>query len=694
MSAVAPPASPSVVEIPQQRRRPTYRTFRPDIQGLRAVAVLLVVLYHAGVPFLSGGYVGVDVFFVISGFLITGQLSRELDRTGRISLTDFYARRFRRLLPPAALVVIATLAFARFVMPFSQLASLTKDAFWAAFYGINYHLAVEGVQYQAASAPPSPLQHFWSLAVEEQFYAVWPLLMILCAFVGRRRFRRPLLVAAITTLTIVTLYLSVTTTPTAGSMAYFGSHTRAWELGFGALLGLASAWVSDTMPLPLARALGWSGLAAILVSAVAFDDRTPFPGWAALVPVLGGVAVIAAGCRVAPRTVDSGFLSHGVMQYIGRTSYAWYLWHWPMLILLPIWWGHELNLGERLEVVIIAFWFAILTYFLEDASHRSAWKARQWLMAGSGLSISMVAATSLVTVLMPSVQGNGAAVQRFALAKAEISQVQAAVDRGITTKGVPSNLTPSLADAVNDYPWETKQQCHAPLTQTYSLQCVYGDKAGRRTAVLLGDSHAEQWLNALEESARRTGWRIVNLTKAACPVAHVPVWNQDLNRNYDECTVFQRHVDDYVREIQPDLIIASEADAVGGGQYSATAWAADTYSSLAKLAGQRSSIVYIGDSPYMTNEANACLERNMSDAERCIYQRNFNLKWTDMYNAIRFKMQDAGVGYINTRDFFCNQQVCPPIVDNMLTHRDQGHVTNTYAKWLAPMFAPIFKDAS
>jgi peptidoglycan/LPS O-acetylase OafA/YrhL len=698
VATLSRPGEPGTVPNPQRRKKPepATRRFRPDIQGLRAVAVLLVVLYHAGLPGLRGGFVGVDVFFVISGYLITGQLARELDRTGRISLLGFYARRARRLLPPSTLVVLSTLVVAHFFMPYSQLVSLTKDALYAAFYGINYHLAIEGVNYQNASAPPSAFQHFWSLAVEEQFYLVWPLLMIICAVLGRKRLRRVLLIFAIVAISAITLKLSIATTPTDSSMAYFGIQTRAWELGLGALVALMSPVIAE-LPDQVMRALGWSGLVAVVGSAFALSDRTPYPGSAALIPVLGSAALIAAGTRAVDRSVESRVLSGGAMQYIGRSSYAWYLWHWPMLIVLPLWWGRDLVLWERLEVVFIAFWFAVLTYFLENASARSMWRAGRWVLTGLGLSATMALVASVVAILVPSLQGHGAAQAAIRLSSADQAVVTKALTESMSITAVPSNLTPAIKDAVYDAPLDQHVGCIADLKALTSKLCVLGDRHGQRTAVLVGDSHADQWLAALVPWAAKYHWKLIEATKSACPVPRFPVWEFDLKRIYTECSSYQRWRDQQIERIHPDLIIASGADAVGvSPDHPPKVWADATVGELRTLAAGTAKVLYIGDSPYLNEDGLGCIEKNVGNARACVYDRFLKSQpdWGQAYRLLGQEAVAAGFAYIDTRSYFCIEERCPLIVKNMLTHRDQGHVTSTYAGWLAPMFAPIFRNGA
>lgn len=665
------------------------RRFRPDIQGMRAVAVLSVVLYHAGVPLLTGGYVGVDIFFVISGFLITGLLFRELEATGRVSVAHFYSRRFKRLLPPAFMVILATLLFGRSVLPRDQLLSLTSDAFWAAVYGINYHLALEGIHYQSA-ATPSALQHFWSLAVEEQFYLVWPALLLIVGLVVARRWRRPAVTTLLALVFVASLIVSIRTTQTNVPMAYFSLQSRAWELAAGGLLAMATPLMLRLPDVAL-RWLGWAGLGAIGLALFLYDDATPFPGYTALLPVLGAVAVIAAGTRLVSGSVETRLLDLRSVQYIGRSSYAWYLWHWPMLVLLPVWLGRELVLWERLEVVFISYWFAVLTYFLENAAARSPWNHRRWLATGAAGSVLIIAATSLVTILMPSLQGRGAAAAVTQLRSPDPDGLDRSLARSLQTTAVPANLTPTLVNASKDYPWEPIG-CSAGLAQTVPHDCVFGDPKGLKTAVLIGDSHADQWLNALSTDAKARGWKLISMTKAACPVADLLVWNNDLKRPYTECQKFKAAAWPQIKAMKPDLIIASEADAVGASTVKASTWATSTVQQMRTLAGPKTKLVFLGDTPYMPAAANGCVEKHMDDVRACIYPINFNPVWTQFYRTMQATVTKNGIGYVDTRAFFCNRYVCPAVVDNMLTHRDQGHATRTYANWLAPMLAPIFEE--
>ena len=314
-----------------QRMRPT---FRPDVEGLRAVAVLAVIGYHAGARWLPGGYVGVDVFFVLSGFLITGLLLDEVRRTGTLSLPRFYARRARRLLPMSALVLVATVALGRFVLAPLDYGEVAGDVRSAALFGANWHFAAGATDYMS-DTDRSPVLHYWSLAVEEQFYVLWPLLIL--AAVGWRPAARPWLStvrrvgAVVAVLSVASFLLSATTSVSSGPFAYFGLHARAWELGAGALLAVSLPWL-PRLPPAVFLVLGWAGLFAVAIAAVRFDADTVFPGTAALLPVVGTMLLVVAGSQGTGRWGTTSLFSTRPLTYVGRISYAWYLWHWPLLI--------------------------------------------------------------------------------------------------------------------------------------------------------------------------------------------------------------------------------------------------------------------------------------------------------------------------------------------------------------------------
>jgi peptidoglycan/LPS O-acetylase OafA/YrhL len=304
------------------------KTFRADIEGLRAVSIIGVVLFHAKVPHLAGGFVGVDVFFVISGFLITGQLVRDAEQRGRIRLGSFYARRAKRLLPPAAIVIAATAVVALFSAPLLRVFTACFDLLWSIFYIGNWRFINQGNDYLAGTSDYNVALHFWSLAVEEQFYVVWPALVIVSLWVARRRAYpvRTVVCCVMAALSVASFAVGVWLTSADPGLAYMATYTRAWQFGAGALLAVAAP---RGLQFRYSWLLGWVGLVAIVCAVVQFNGTVPYPGWAALVPTLGAAAVIAAPSLSLERV-----LSTPIVALIGRWSYSWYLWHWPILVLV------------------------------------------------------------------------------------------------------------------------------------------------------------------------------------------------------------------------------------------------------------------------------------------------------------------------------------------------------------------------
>ena len=341
---------------------PGDRRFRPDIEGLRAVAVLLVVLYHARVPGMGGGYIGVDVFFLISGFVITGLLLRERGASGKTGLLEFYGRRCRRIIPAASVVTLATVVASYHWLGFIRAGQIAADARSSALFVANFHFIALGTNYVSAQHPPSPLQNLWSLAVEEQFYLVYPTLVLVLAVVWRRFGFERKLAGALVLAVVASLAWSIYETPRNATVAFFSPFTHAWELALGGLIALASPHLSR-LPKPWAVAMTWGGLAGVIAAAVAYDDRTAYPGSAAALPVLGTALVIAGGAATPARGAEL-LLGTRPSRWLGRLSYSLYLWHWPILTIAAQQAGKTLSLARNLLLCFFALGLSIVTYFL------------------------------------------------------------------------------------------------------------------------------------------------------------------------------------------------------------------------------------------------------------------------------------------------------------------------------------------
>ena len=335
----------------------------------------------------AGGFIGVDVFFVISGFLITGLLWREVATTDTVRLGRFYGARARRLLPAAATVAIATAIGAAIVLPPLQARKVFVDGIASILYVGNYRFATQGTDYLASDAPPSPFQHYWSLGVEEQFYLVWPVLIIGTAWLLRRSrnhaaLRAKPFVVVLALVGAASLAMAVLWTQTSPPWAFFSLPTRAWELAAGGLVALSiRQW--RRLPLRSAAIVGWGGLALIVLTCAQLDLGTPYPGTAALLPVLGTVLVIGGGCVTGTLGVGR-VLCLPAMGAIGRVSYSWYLWHWPVLLLLPPLLGEPSGLPSRLAATAVSAGLALITMHLVENPGRFTVALRRSARASLG----------------------------------------------------------------------------------------------------------------------------------------------------------------------------------------------------------------------------------------------------------------------------------------------------------------------
>jgi peptidoglycan/LPS O-acetylase OafA/YrhL len=683
--------APSGRQVPEHPSKPA--KFRPDIEGLRAFAVLAVVLYHADLFGVHGGFVGVDVFFVISGFLITRLLLESVGEHGIRALPTFYARRIRRLLPAAMTVVVATVVAARIWAPPLSVRPTATDGIFTTFYGLNYRLAVEGTQYLNEGSAPSPLQHFWSLAVEEQFYLCWPILIVLVVYLGRRH-RNALLGFLLAAIVLVSFCYSVILTPADAPWAYFSLGTRAWELGLGALVALGASQLTR-LPGDVALVGGWLGLAAVLIAAFAYNGQTPYPGSAAALPDVGAAVIIACGCAV--QRGAGGLLGVRPLQFAGRMSYSWYLWHWPMLVIAPMILGHALGWGERLAVVVLSLAAAVITFKLIENPARSLRLPNlQWLAGGLVLSGSAVLAAVVVLGNLPPLVGTGADATVVHASRATptvIAEMKAAVLAGLNTMDAPRNLTPEPARAHGDVPISSYDGCHASLFAVHQGPCVFGDRTGKYTVVLIGDSHMQQWEPAFNRAGAYAHWRVVDWTKSGCPPQDLTVYSPVLKHTYHSCNVWRALTLRRIAALNPAVVVMTGLDTEEAPRTSPTAYADATVATVRTL--QRTTtakIVYMEDTPFPGYNVASCVAAHLDDVKAC------NLPLSHAYDqarhqAINRALQRArGVTLVNPADWICAGRTCPAVVGNLLVFRDQSHLSVEFSEWLTPMITSLLDE--
>jgi peptidoglycan/LPS O-acetylase OafA/YrhL len=679
--------------------------FRPDIEGLRAVAVTLVVLSHAGIATFAGGYIGVDVFFVISGFLITTLLVKELGRTGTISLPGFYARRATRLLPASTMVLVATLAASWLWLPSTRFPSISTDALFSTFYGINWRLAAEGTDYLNATAAPSPLQHLWSLAVEEQFYLVWPLLLLAIWAWRRGTSHRIPIAVALAAMAVASLAVSIRQTESAAPWAYFGAHTRAFELAIGALVAIGAA-ACARIPKVVSIVATWAGLTAVVAAAVVFDDHTAFPGSAALLPVLGTAATIAGGTAAA-RGGAGMLLGTWPFRQIGKFSYGWYLWHWPALMIGPAALGRPPSLELNLALAVAALGLSVVTYHLVENPIRThpRLKARPARGLGLGLLLSASAAALALVAgqLTPPLPTGPAAVDTAAeLAGTADPQTRltALITASAQQKRMPANLTPRLRDAGADVPAIYGDLCHLNYDGArQDRPCVYGDPNGTRTMYLIGDSHAAHWFPGFDQAAARHGWRLVAMTKSACQVPSVLVWNEPLKRPYTECVSWRDQIFERIRADRPAMVVLASNDMDNGGMIDGQGrriptsgraddplWVQGWQRSFERLRQPGTKLVLLQDSPWPRGTAPECAATNAQDVTACNRPRAKSIVEPNRRRAVAAAARAQGVAVVDPVPWFC-AATCPIVVGDTLVFKDNSHLTTRYAEALAPVIA-------
>lgn len=610
-----------------------------QIQGLRALAAILVTLFHA--KWVSGGFIGVDIFYVISGFLITGLLLREIDRSGTINFKEFYSRRFKRLLPTSFFVLAITAVVSWMLIPATMRTSLGRDVIAASLYVSNYLFAWWQADYQNLDATPSPVIHYWSLAVEEQFYLVWPLLILLFFTLSKYLKNRMVLTYLVATITLASFIFSIYQTENSPIWAFYSLPTRAWELGLGALLVLVP-------PFKTRKFIGLIGFVLLIISAFLFNESTPFPGLNAALPVIGTVLLIATINSWPPFLNDVA--NSRISQWLGEISYPLYLWHWPLLVLPSTYFARPLEVYERLLAIAATILLADLTHRFIEEPYRNK-KILPLLV------YKKAAYVTGISVFM------GAVIMFTNSDKIDISGIKGAV---------------SLAQ-IKARPQIYDDGCHANYAQTKSGKCEYGKLDSDKTMVLYGDSHAAQWFPALIEIANRSGYKLISLTKSACPSVETVRRDQG-GFKMSRCVQWRENTIKRIQDIEPDVLIMSSF------QYFAQPpqfndrtqwWNEGQRKLLNQVKNSSPHLIYITDTPHPTRDIPACLS-NYSITECNTSERSKNLSI-------------PGFKVIDPNPWLCSS-VCPAVKDGVVAYRDASHISVDISLALIPRLTQALRD--
>ncbi|MDQ8155461.1 MAG: acyltransferase family protein [Gemmatimonadota bacterium] len=658
-------------------------TFREDIHGLRGIAILLVVAYHVHSRTFSGGFVGVDIFFVLSGFLITGILLRESAASGRINLLEFYARRARRLLPASAAVFLATVAVAAIVLsPLEQL-TLSSAGVTTALYVSNLFFLRESTDYLASPPEGNPFLHTWSLSVEEQFYVVWPTVIWVVVATWRRPSAR---IGAIALLAAASFGLNVWLTGFAQPWAFFGPAARVWEFGAGALVAM---WPREGRPVPptFCDALVGLGLALIVASATWMGRDTTFPGVAAAVPVAGTVLILAFGHR---STVTSRALRLRPLQWFGDVSYVWYLWHWPVIVfadaLIP-----DLGPAGFAATGLASLALSAATRrVLEDTVRFSP-------------ALSPKPALTLALALLVTATDTGAAA---------LWRVDAR--RASTT---PEQLRFSAAR--DDNPVLYADGCHLDYEHVTSPDCTFGEADSTDTIVLFGDSHAAHWFPALARVAATSHRRLLSLTKSGCPSADVAIRDLRIGRRYTECEAWRQGAMARIIAARPRFVVVTNAsDYVAPGAVDATDvalegtpdtaadrplartshdWAAGLRRTLTELTSAGIDVVLLRDSPRPGFDVPTCLARRAWRpalfGAGCHFDQASGLRPDIRLAEDRAADGLERVSLVDLSTTICGGRPCDTERGDLVLYRDHHHLTSSFSATLAPELASALARA-
>lgn len=661
---------------------------RADIQALRAVAVLTVLIFHVWPAAMPGGYVGVDVFFVISGFLITGVLLKDLDRGG-LDFRRFYARRIRRLLPAASLTLIVTLVAAWLVLPGSAVRSLAWEVMASALYVVNWVFVSNSVDYLAGGAPPSAVTHFWSLSIEEQFYILWPLVIFGAGLFARRAGMDAKLVSGwvLALMIVASLGWAIHLSFANPAPAYFMTTTRVWELGIGSMIAVVG------LKLPASRP-GWSsllalcGLVAIIFSALMYDTTLPFPGYEALLPVLGAAAVLVAS--VSPGSLLGRCFSLRPLQYIGNISYSLYLWHWPVVVLYPYIAGRNVeHFADVFTVVGVSMLFAHASKVWVEDRFRSPTSGASGSQAGwataPGIAVFSTGAVLAASLLVlgsstPRTTPVAVADENYPGAFAGHSPKEPVPvhpvrpdpnfggdDRGPAYGGSPDSV-----------------RCIARWNQTELMACSYGASDARPHIVLVGDSHAVHWLPAFEELAKNASWRVTGLTKDSCAFTDVMLQygrRGQPARDYTECAAWLEVAMARIMAESPDLVVISYSPRhrLAGLEHpgSQRRIAEGTRRLAGSLIDSGIKVAVIKHTPWNQVEIPDCVAMNQADWSVCATDREKALEPAALGMAAE---QNPEVMLLDFDETFCTDTTCPPVIGNVMVYRDSHHLSATFSR--------------
>jgi len=637
--------------------------FRLDVEGLRAIAIILVVAYHAGIPWLPGGFIGVDVFFVLSGYLITGLISREVSTSGKIDFVNFYARRGKRLIPALVIVLLFTIFISAIIYSPIEQKNIAATATATAVYASNLWFAYKSTDYLAADAETDPLLHTWSLSVEEQFYIVWPMLILLSIKIANKHSRSSLPLVVIGIAGLGSLAAEIFLTHYIQPWAFFFSPTRAWEFALGAVVQLLPFGKNEKERYH--SVFGWGGLLLVLGSSYIYTSRTVFPGVAALVPCIGTAAVLRAGSH-GILSLPMRMLGAKPMQWVGKLSYSWYLWHWPVLVFAAVLFG-PLSLAARSACALLSLFMAFAAYRLVENPIRHS----KMLASNNRLAVRVMLSAAVVMAVISLTWNSSANIAANTPEQARFT----AAEHGL----------PIIYDA----------GCHVDVLVATSPECLFGDAKLPGLVALFGDSHAAQWFPAIAEVANGQGYRLLSLTKSECPAASAPFFNARLGRVYTECDTWRAAALARIKALHPQVVFVASSYKY---PLNPDEWTAGMKKTMAALSESGARIVVIRDTPRPEVHVPTCLARQQwrrswfELQENCGFELQASME-SSIYTAEKAVVDQVGNASMkDLTNTICESPVCNPVSGSVVKFRDSNHLSLEFASMMASEFEDVFRQ--
>lgn len=680
-------------------------TFRPDVQGLRMIAVVAVISDHL-FHWPAGGFVGVDIFFVISGFLITSLLLREHEKTGTISFWGFYRRRIKRIIPAAMIVIVATIIAAWLLFSTARFGQTFWDGVWATVFMANWHFAIVGTDYFSADAAVSPLQHYWSLSVEEQFYFVWPWLMLLIFSIvaiskGTVRHARGIVLAVISVTTVASFIWAMWETATLPTVAYFSTFSRAWELGIGALLAVIAP-VFTALPQWARPIAAWLGMAGIAISLFTVTADSGFPAPWATLPVLATALVIVSGTGGVARFIWP--ITNPVSSYIGDISYSLYLWHWPIIVFLALFFAEGDVWFYIVAIIAIASLSTVSYHGIENPIRLSSWldpKPKKRPRPGTAGAAPMYIAVGLLAVIVVGLSGAALAPRAVPSsqsaghtpeptsgsssedgASAEVGR-QDQILASLAETDWPSNITPSLDLPAADLyvpEWLTDRCLNVGPDNVE--RCAYGDPSADHVVAVLGDSTAISEMPMLREVFSTS--RIQSLTREQCPASAVTV-TLISGDPYPACDQHRAWVMDWVATNHPDLVLVTESSTSSDrvAPDSANTYEAGLALTLAELGSESGQVVYVMPPPVGANLGEC--KTPFSTPSDCVSKVGGS--YTSWQSTVSAVAAEQGVPFMPVLSWFCEYGRCPAFIESTRTFAGGEHLTADASRAAAPLFS-------